>query len=271
MAGAPVVSTETTARSPSRSVPVTSPVAVRPSAKTTVTWSPRTLWAFVRTLPSAMTTPDPWPQPPPMPTTDGPALVATDPTASSSSCSTPIFASSLVTCNEQVTMIRWCMPRLADRGRSGSPGYHERDERSRDASCCGGGPGGRPLDDAAGGGAARGAAAVQRPHRGAPGDRAQHPVPAPEAPGEGVPRRRRGLLAAAAALRLPPQRGGAGPRGRPAAAGCLGGQALGGRGRPPRGVRHADGAAVGLPDLRGHDRRRRAAAPGHLNRRRQGL
>ena len=30
-----------------------------PSAKVTVTSSPRRLWAFVRTLPSAMTTPEP--------------------------------------------------------------------------------------------------------------------------------------------------------------------------------------------------------------------
>ena len=44
-------STSMTARSPSPSKPATLPMTRRPSAKVTVTWSPRRLWALVRTLP----------------------------------------------------------------------------------------------------------------------------------------------------------------------------------------------------------------------------
>src|SRR6185295_5176379 len=70
------VSTEITARSPSQSTPASWPRVERPSAKVTVTSSPRTLWALVRTFPSAMTTPEPrWREP--MPTIDWPALSAT--------------------------------------------------------------------------------------------------------------------------------------------------------------------------------------------------
>ncbi len=47
-------------------------VSRRPSAKLTVTSSPRRLWAFVRTRPGATTTPLPRPQPRPKPTTAGP-------------------------------------------------------------------------------------------------------------------------------------------------------------------------------------------------------
>ena len=71
---APAVSTETTARSPSASTPVTVPRVERPSANVTVTSPPRRLWALVRTWPSAMTTPDPRASRP-MPTMDGPAVV----------------------------------------------------------------------------------------------------------------------------------------------------------------------------------------------------
>src|SRR6187200_2181441 len=80
MALAPVVSTETTARSPSGSTPVTVPRAERPLPNVTVTSPPRRLWALVRTWPSAMTTPDPRALRP-IVTMDGPAVVATDPTA----------------------------------------------------------------------------------------------------------------------------------------------------------------------------------------------
>ena len=69
---APAVSTSITARSPSGSTPPTLPRSLRPSRNVTVTSSPRRLWAFVRTRPSAMTTPLPrlpWP----IPTTAGPA------------------------------------------------------------------------------------------------------------------------------------------------------------------------------------------------------
>src|SRR5439155_1596014 len=56
---APPVSTEMTARSPSTSIPASWPRVERPSANVTVTSSPRTLWALVRTRPSARITPDP--------------------------------------------------------------------------------------------------------------------------------------------------------------------------------------------------------------------
>src|SRR4051812_25246868 len=70
------VSTLTTARSPSKSTPATVPRVERPSAKVTVTSSPRMLWALVRTRPSPMTTPDPrWVEP--IPTIDAPAWSAT--------------------------------------------------------------------------------------------------------------------------------------------------------------------------------------------------
>ena len=60
---------------------------VRPPANRTVTSPPRRLWALVRTRPSAMTTPEPrWREP--IPTTDGPAAVATAATASWSSVRT---------------------------------------------------------------------------------------------------------------------------------------------------------------------------------------
>src|SRR3954451_12273175 len=59
IAVAPVVSTLTTARSPSQSTPATVPRVARPSANRTVTSVPRRLWALVRTAPSAMTTPEP--------------------------------------------------------------------------------------------------------------------------------------------------------------------------------------------------------------------
>src|SRR6266540_26811 len=81
------VSTETTARSASRSTPSTRPVAARPSAKTTVTSSPRRLWALVATRPSARTMPEPRPGPRPMPTTAPPACSATREMACSSSSS----------------------------------------------------------------------------------------------------------------------------------------------------------------------------------------
>ena len=55
------------------SCPATFPSAVRPSAKVTVTWSPRTLCALVRTWPSPSTMPEPAPQRCPMPTTEAPA------------------------------------------------------------------------------------------------------------------------------------------------------------------------------------------------------
>ena len=78
---APVVSTETTARSPSASTPVTVPRVERPSPNVTVTSPPRRLWALVRIRPSAMTTPAPraWR---PTATMDGPTVVATRATAS---------------------------------------------------------------------------------------------------------------------------------------------------------------------------------------------
>ena len=71
-AGASPVSTSSTARSRSGSVPATVACSRRSSAKTTVTSSRRRLWALVSTRPGAMTTPEPSPQPRPSPTTDGP-------------------------------------------------------------------------------------------------------------------------------------------------------------------------------------------------------
>ena len=87
IAGAPVVSTSTTARSPSQSTPFTAPRSVRPSANRTVTSAPRRLWALVRTRPSATTTPEPRRREP-IPTTDGPTAPATAATDSWSSLST---------------------------------------------------------------------------------------------------------------------------------------------------------------------------------------
>ena len=83
---APAVSTAMTARSPSTSIPATVPVAVRPPGKVTVTSSPRTLWAFVRTWPSAATTPEPRRRDP-MPTTEGVIVAVSDVRAWESSSS----------------------------------------------------------------------------------------------------------------------------------------------------------------------------------------
>ena len=80
-AGAPPVSTPMTARSPSMSCPATLPSAVRPSAKVTVTWSPRTLCALVSTWPSPSTTPEPTPHRCPMPTTEAPGALGQLPDA----------------------------------------------------------------------------------------------------------------------------------------------------------------------------------------------
>src|SRR5207253_6358899 len=79
----------------------------------------------------------------------------------------------------------------------------------------------------------------------------------------------RAVLRAPAALRLPPQRGGPRPRRRASPAGGLGGPplgpALGRGGSPPRGLRHADGAPLVLPDLRDRPRRGGAGAALHLS------
>src|SRR3954454_5889358 len=72
------------------STPATVPTARRPSAKTTVTSSPRRLCAVVRTDPSAITTPDPRPQPRPSPTTDGPTEEAASRTVCVTSSRTAI-------------------------------------------------------------------------------------------------------------------------------------------------------------------------------------
>ena len=75
-AGAWPVSAWMTARSPSMSCPATFPSAVRPSAKVTVTWLPRTLCALVSTCPAPSTTPEPAPHRCPMPVTEAPASCA---------------------------------------------------------------------------------------------------------------------------------------------------------------------------------------------------
>ena len=68
--GASPVSTSRTTRSPSMSLPVTSPCADRPSAKRTCVVRSRRLWAFVTTRSGATTNPEPRPWRP-MLTTDG--------------------------------------------------------------------------------------------------------------------------------------------------------------------------------------------------------
>ena len=52
------------------SCPATFPSAVRPSAKVTVTWLPRTLCALVSTRPAPSTMPEPVPHRCPMPATE---------------------------------------------------------------------------------------------------------------------------------------------------------------------------------------------------------
>ena len=70
-AGAPPVSTASTAMSPSTSTPLARPWTARPSAKVTSVVRSRRLWALVTTSPSATTTPQPRPPWRPMRTTDG--------------------------------------------------------------------------------------------------------------------------------------------------------------------------------------------------------
>ena len=72
------VSTRTAARSKSGSEPATVPVSRRPSAKLTVTSSPRRLWAFVRTRPGSDDHAAPAPPPRPKPTTAGPTRSAAE-------------------------------------------------------------------------------------------------------------------------------------------------------------------------------------------------
>jgi hypothetical protein len=98
-AGAPPVSTSSTARSRSGSAAATSPLARRPSANTTVTCSRRRLWALVSTRPSPMTTPDPWPQPRPSPTTEGPTRRATSAIASCTDANTSMFTPNYLLAN----------------------------------------------------------------------------------------------------------------------------------------------------------------------------
>ena len=70
------VSTSKSARPRSRSTPTSSAVALRSSAKLTVTPSERTWWAAVSTRSRAITVPDPNRQPRPIPTTAAPCLPA---------------------------------------------------------------------------------------------------------------------------------------------------------------------------------------------------
>src|SRR6185369_15298279 len=128
---APAVSTSMTARSPSPSQPATVPRVRRPSANVTVTSSPRRLWALVRTLPEARTTPEPR-VPRPIPTMDGPARSAIEATAVWSSSMTLIRLyvlpdglrgrDRLVTCNLLLT---------GDRDKPRHRTYHRSHGRTR--------------------------------------------------------------------------------------------------------------------------------------------
>ena len=89
------VSTAIAARSRSASAPATRPCSVRPSANVTATSSPRSTCALVRTVPAAVTTPDPRPQPRPRPTTAGPTVSAAVRPRCWSSSSTDTWCSSV--------------------------------------------------------------------------------------------------------------------------------------------------------------------------------
>src|SRR5690349_20673557 len=159
----------------------------RPSAKVTVTSSPRRLWALVRTLPWPMTTPEPR-VPRPIPTMDGPTRSATPATAVWSSSMTLIGlvrsdccgmaaaalrrGDRLVTCNLLLT---------ADRDKPRPRTYHPANARHLrpprpDAARGRPRPRRRSLEPAGRRGAPRRPASVQRARRGDPGHRAEHPL-----------------------------------------------------------------------------------------------
>ena len=265
---APAVSTAMTARSPSPSTAATVPRVRRPSANVTVTSSPRRLWALVRTVPSAMTTPEPR-VPRPIPTMDGPTRSATVATADWSSSMTLMWfgllvstsvadgGDRLVTCNLLLTPTRDNPRSRRLRSRRRCPTLDRRRPRHR-----------RPLEAALDRVGDRWSlllveALLERPRRfnelgrRAARHRPEHPDRPAPAPRARADRHRDAVPAAAAADVLRPDRGRPGPGLGPAAAGGLGRPGAAMAANPSRHelVRHGARDPLVVPDLRGRHRR----------------
>ena len=135
--------------------PRRAPVTRRPSAKATVTSSPRRPWAQVSTLPGSITTPDPSAQPRPRPTTAGPDALGglRDRLLHLRQVRHLSLHTHLLVASDYHTEAR--APTISDRARARrlTPGSGPRQRR-------------RSLGPAAGGGAARRSAALRGPAGG---------------------------------------------------------------------------------------------------------